>query len=40
METPTAVQLYDLVEQGKFKMECLNFKEEDTGTPSIRVSWG
>jgi len=39
METQTVVQLSDLVEQGKFKIECLNFEENDTGTPSIRVSW-
>ena len=39
METPTAVQFHDLVEQGKFKMECLNFEKNDTGIPSIKVSW-
>ena len=39
MKTPTAVEFSALMEQGKFKMECLNFEEDDTGTPSIRVSW-
>ena len=39
MKTPTAVEFSALIEQGKFKMECLNFEEDDTGTPSIRVSW-
>jgi hypothetical protein len=39
METQTAVQLFDLVEQGKFKIECLNFEEGATDTPAIRINW-
>jgi hypothetical protein len=39
MKAQTAVQFADCIEQGKFKIECLNFNEHDTGTPAIKIIW-
>ena len=32
-------QFLDLVEEGKFKIECKNFTEDSTGAPYIQITW-